>query len=145
MTATRSWGMQKREGTKGRILFIDDDADTCEMMSLLLGEAGYEATMASSFAEGLSKAESDRFDLILLDWYFPDGTGIDLCKIIRARDSKIPIFFYTGMAFDAYIHKAMQAGAQGCFIKPVDVENLLQTLSLYSNTKSKTSKLNRQQ
>lgn len=139
MAAMRSWVMQEM---KGRILFIDDDADTCEMIKLLLGQAGYEATIASSVAEGLSKARSDRFDLILLDWYFPDGTGLDLCKMIRSQDSKIPIFFYTGMAFDAYIHKAMQAGAQGCFIKPVDVENLLRTISLYSNNKNGVRKLN---
>jgi two-component system, OmpR family, copper resistance phosphate regulon response regulator CusR len=140
MAAARSWVMQ---GKKGRILFIDDDADTCEMVRLLLGQAGYEAISASSCAEGLEKAKSDRFDLVLLDWYFPDGTGIDLCKMIRAHDREIPIFFYTGMAFDSHIHKAMQAGAQGCFIKPVDVENLLQTLSLYSNSKNGIGKPNR--
>lgn len=140
MIAARSWVMQEM---KGRILFIDDDQDTCEMISLLLGQAGYEATIASSVTEGLSKARSDRFDLILLDWYFPDGTGLDLCKMIRSYDSKIPIFFYTGIAFDAYIHKAMQAGAQGCFIKPVDVENLLQTISRYSKNENGIRKLNR--
>jgi len=141
MASARGWAMQK---PKGRILFIDDDADTCEMMSILLGQAGYETTSASSVNEGLKKAMSDSFDLILLDWYFEDGTGIDLCKTIRASDGEVPIFFYTGMAFESHIHTAMQAGAQGCFIKPVDVGNLLQTLSIYSSNKSKTAGPTRQ-
>jgi DNA-binding response OmpR family regulator len=131
MNAARGWGMNE---AKGRILFIDDDADTCEMIRILLGQSGYEAVSATSVAEGLMKARTDIFDLILLDWYFPDGTGIDLCKTIRTFNSKVPIFFYTGMAYDGHIKKAMQAGAQGCFIKPVDVSHLLQTLSRYSSS-----------
>lgn len=132
MAAARGWVMSK---AKGRILFIDDDADTCEMVRIVLGQAGYEAVSAMSVAEGLNKARTDIFDLILLDWHFPDGTGIELCQTIRTFNKEIPIFFYTGMAYDSHIKKAMQAGAQGCFIKPVDVSHLLRTLSTYSNSR----------
>jgi CheY-like chemotaxis protein len=119
--------------TRGRILFIDDDKDTCDMMRTLLGGAGYDAVSASTVTEGLRLAKTDSFDLILLDTYFPDGTGVELCQMIRTFDKQIPIFFYTGMALDSEIDKAIQAGAQGCFIKPVDVKTLLQTVSRYSS------------
>jgi CheY-like chemotaxis protein len=121
------------EQTKGRILFIDDDRDTCEMMRTLLGGAGYDAVSAMTVTEGLRLAKTDRFDIILLDWYFPDGTGIELCQMIRTFDERIPIFFYTGVAQETDIDKAIRAGAQGCFIKPVDVRSLLQTVSRYSS------------
>jgi CheY-like chemotaxis protein len=123
---------------KGRILFIDDDTDTCEMIRIVLGQAGYEAVLASTVSEGLKKAKAGAFDLILLDWFFPDGTGIELCEMIRSFNGEVPIFFYTGMAYDSHIKKAMQAGAQGCFIKPVEVSNLLQTLSQYSGSRNNT-------
>ena len=137
MVATREWLMAEN---KGRILFIDDDIDTCEMIRILLGHAGYETVLASTVAEGLNKAKGEPFDLILLDWFLSDGTGIELCEMIRAFDNEVPIFFYTGMAYDSHIKKALQAGAQGCFIKPVEVGNLLQTLSRYSGVRDSTEK-----
>ena len=121
--------------TKGRILFIDDDEDTCEMMRVLLGIEGYEAVPASGVSEGLSLAKTDSFDLILLDWHFEDGTGIELCRMIRAFDGEIPIFFYTGGAHESELKKALKAGAQGYFIKPVEVIDLMRTVSRYSGNK----------
>jgi DNA-binding response OmpR family regulator len=120
---------------KGRILFVDDDQDTCEMMRILLGMEGYEAVPASGVSEGMSLAMAESFDLILLDWHFKDGTGIDLCRMIRAIDGVIPIFFYTGVAYESELKKALKAGAQGCFVKPVDVNDLMRTVSLYSGGK----------
>jgi DNA-binding response OmpR family regulator len=56
---------------------VDDDLDTCEMLDILLGDAGYEITFATSVAEGLSLANSKQCDLILLDGLFKDSTGIE--------------------------------------------------------------------
>lgn len=121
--------------TKGRILFIDDDEDTCEMMGILLGMEGYEALSASSVSEGLRLVRAESFDLILLDWHLEDGTGVDLCRMIRAFDGEIPIFFYTGVAYEPELKKALKAGAQGCFVKPVNVTDLMRTVSRYSGGK----------
>ena len=46
------------------------------MITLLLGQAGYEVIVATNIAEGLTLARKERFDLILLDWFFGDGTGL---------------------------------------------------------------------
>lgn len=128
MSAVKCWVM---EGTQGRILFVDNDSDTCEMVRTLLGNAGYETVTASSVTDGLLLARTDTFDLVLLDWHFQDGTGIELCRMIRTFDDKTPIFFYTGMASEEDGNTMRRAGAQGCFVKPVEVESLLKTLSLY--------------
>jgi two-component system response regulator HydG len=128
MTLTK--GTNGKHGSvKGRILFLDDNDDTCELLDLVLGQAGYEIVIGRSIAEGLQLIKGKPFDMILLDWYFTDGTGIDLCRAIRKSDGQTPIFFYTGVAQEQYIRSAMQAGAQGCFIKPVEMETLLQTIS----------------
>jgi DNA-binding response OmpR family regulator len=133
MIATREWLMDK---TRRRILFIDNDQDTCDMMRILLGQAGYEATAVKTLAEGLTLAKSSNFDMILLDWFFEDGTGIDLCKMIREFDGQTPIFFYTGMAGESSAKEMLRAGAQGCFIKPVEVDSLLQTMETYVGDKN---------
>ena len=118
---------------KGRLLCVDDDRDTCEMLTLLLGHAGYEVEHALSVGDGLRKARRGGFDLILLDWSFADGTGLDLCRRIRAFDSQTPIVFYTGEMDENAIELAIGAGAQEYLIKPVAVESLLQAISEYVN------------
>ncbi len=120
--------MQK---AKGRILCVEDDKDTRDMMSALLGLEGYEVREARSVAEGLSVAASDSFDLILLDWIFEDGTGIDLCKTLCSDGAHAPILFCSGVGSRAEIETAMRAGAQGFLIKPVDINELLQSITRF--------------
>ncbi|HXI93234.1 MAG TPA: response regulator [Blastocatellia bacterium] len=113
---------------KGRILCVDDDKDTRDLMAVLLGLEGYEVVQARNVAEGLALAVSDNFSLILLDWVFADGTGVELCKMIRRSSAAAPILFYSGMALKDDIENALSAGAQGFLVKPVDVEVLLQNV-----------------
>jgi CheY-like chemotaxis protein len=121
------------EKTKGRILCVEDDKDTRDMMSALLGLEGYEMVEARNIAEGLNLVTSSTFDLILLDWVFDDGTGIDLCKRLRDSGTHAPVLFCSGIGNRTEIEKAMQAGAQGFLIKPVDVNDLLQNIGRFVN------------
>src|SRR3981081_1100397 len=95
---------------RGRLLCVEDDKDTRDMMTALLGLEGYEVRQARTVAEGLSVATSDSFDLILLDWIFEDGTGIDLCKTLRSNGAPAPILFCSGVGNRAEIENAMRAG-----------------------------------
>jgi CheY-like chemotaxis protein len=119
------------KGTTGqrRILCIDPNQDVCEMVATLLGYAGYGVTYAMSVAEGLHLARSARFDLILLDSFFYDGTGLELCGTIRTFDTDTPILFYSAVAYETEMRKAMSAGAQGYIVKPLGTLDLVQTVS----------------
>ncbi len=117
------------EKNKGRILCVDDDKDTRDMMTALLGLEGYEVVQAQNVAEGLSFGMAENFDLILLDWFFEDGTGIDLCNTLRSRSAPTPILFYSGVDNRDEIESAMRAGAQGFLIKPVDFDDLLHSVA----------------
>ena len=120
-----------KERIKGHILCVDDDPDTCEMLTVLLGQAGYKVQYALSVRDGLAKARQGGFDLILLDWSFEDGTGLELCRQVRAFDAQTTILFYTGKIDEMAVEAALVAGAQGYLIKPVAVEQLLQSISAY--------------
>lgn len=122
------------ETTKGRILCVDENRDTLEMMNAVLGSQGYEVIKAQNVAEGLSQGVAADFDLILLDWAFEDGTGIDLCKMLRSTGTSSPILFYSGVSDGHDVEGAMHAGAQGFLIKPVDSIELLQSLSRLLNS-----------
>lgn len=113
---------------KGKILVVDKDGDTCEMMEFLLNLAGYEVRTATSISTSLDIIREQEFDLILLGWFFEDGTGLELCQLIRNFDTHTPIFFCSGNAYQSGIEKARRAGAQEYFIKPFDHLQLVKSI-----------------
>ncbi|HWP43131.1 MAG TPA: response regulator [Blastocatellia bacterium] len=111
------------------ILIVDDHEDTCIVLSKLLNNAGYEVATARTIASAVSLARSYRYDIYILDNWFPDGSGIELCKQIRASDSCTPIVFYSGVSGQLERDNAAIAGAQAYLIKPVDIDQLTGTIS----------------
>lgn len=77
---------------KGRILFVEDHEDTRDLMALILEQSNYEVLTASSIAGALELVKAERFDLFMLDSLLIDGTGLELCKRIRAI--ALPQFFF---------------------------------------------------
>jgi DNA-binding response OmpR family regulator len=108
------------EETKRRILCVEDDEDTCEMLTLALQLSGYEVVSAHTFADAITKALVGDFDAYILDSRLPDGSGVDLCKEIREFNSDTPILFYSADAYPREIEEAMNAGAQAYMVKPID-------------------------
>jgi CheY-like chemotaxis protein len=121
-----------------RILYIEDNQEAAEMMPLILAPAGYEVTTADSHQVSMEIVTGGGFDLILLESWLVEGSGIDLCKAIRAFDARIPIIFFTTAAFEKDIEKAMAAGADAYLRKPDDVSNLIPIISDLHNHKTMT-------
>ena len=105
---------------KCRILCTEDDADTREVLRLLLEMDGFDVTCAKDSRQALSLARAEKFDLYLLDNWLPDVLGYILCQKLREFDSTTPILFYSGAALPADRARAIAAGAQGYVIKPAD-------------------------
>ena len=80
-----------------KILIIDDDIDTLILVGLMLGRQGYQIAVASNGTIGLSKAASERPDLILLDVMMPDMDGYQVTERLRSDPSlaHIPIVMFT--------------------------------------------------
>ncbi|HEX5736731.1 MAG TPA: response regulator [Blastocatellia bacterium] len=111
-----------------RILCVEDDADSREVITILLGLWGYEVVTASSPTDGLELAQQDSFALIILDNWYEIGSGLELCKQIRGFDTNTPIIFYSASAYEVDVQKAMEAGAQGYLFKPTEIEVMVQTI-----------------
>lgn len=101
-----------------RILYIEDHADTRELVTLLLAQKSYEVITGSTIERGIALAGAGDFDLYLLDSWLPDGSGLDLCKQIRQFDKTTPILFYSAAAYAADSDRALRCGAQGYLVKP---------------------------
>jgi DNA-binding response OmpR family regulator len=114
--------------TKRRILCIEDNEDSCDILGIVLGNAGYELVSTNTVADALNKTLTESFDLILLDNHLPDGSGLELCQQIREVNNHTPICFYTSDAFLKQREAAMQAGANVYLVKPVHPGEIEQTI-----------------
>ena len=103
-----------------RVLCVDDDADVCEIVALILDD--FEVVSVHGIGEAYRRFRSETFDLILIDSRFSDDAGFELCNRIRLIDSKTPILFVSGapwVSSTPWIREpeALQVGAQGLIKK----------------------------
>ncbi len=104
--------------TRPRVLYTDDNEDSCLMLSTMLGFSSIETTSANTIDEALRLAHAEQFDLYLLDSRFPEGSGLELCRKLREFNSSIPIVFYSGDAGETDKEKGFTAGADAYLVKP---------------------------
>ena len=96
--------------SKKRILCVDDHTDMCELVAVILKK--YQVVSAHSMEDALRQATLEKFDLYLLDYHLPDGTGLELCLLIKNFDTETPILFFTGTS-SMTKDQASTVGAQG--------------------------------
>ena len=112
---------------KCQILYVDDHEDSSEMLKLVLSESDYEVQTAHTMDEAIQLSQSHQFDLYVLDKRVPDGSGMDLCKVLNQLTPGVPCIFYSGDAYETHRQEAMAAGADAYIPKP-DVETLIETV-----------------
>lgn len=112
-----------------RILCVDDDSDTCAMLKALFELEGYEVLGAGGTGEAVRLAEAVPCDLFVLDTRFPEGSGLDLCRVLKAISPGTPIIIYSGAASDADRAAGLAAGAMAYVGKP-DIEHLVNAVRL---------------
>ena len=112
-----------------RVLFIEDDADTRELVSFVLKRENFEVVLATDSEEALVAAGAMSFELYLIDNWLPGESGVDLCKRLREFDRRTPILFYSGAAYEHDKRAAFAAGAQGYLTKPSELGELVQEVS----------------
>lgn len=111
------------------VLYIEDHEDTRELVALVLSEHNYRVTTGTTIVDALKLSREHPFDLYMLDSWLPDGSGIDLCKSLLEFDPSIPIIFLSGAASAADRETAINNGAQGYLLKPIDLDVLCSEVS----------------
>ncbi len=106
---------------KERILFVDDDRQIVDMISLVLRQLGYRVTAFDNSIKALElfqKTPQD-FDLIITDMTMPNMTGLTLSKEIRKIRADVPIIICTGYSDQINEKKCKMHDIQGYVMKPV--------------------------
>ena len=122
-----------------RCILCVEDRETCELIDFLLSYSEYDYVLRTAItaAEGLLLAQSEQFDLCLLDLRLPDGSGLELCRQIRSLHPHTPILFYSRIAHEAYRQEALNAGAQEYLVKPQSMSALIEVIArLFRQAKS---------
>lgn len=100
-----------------RIFFVEDDLSLIHGLSFALRQQGYEVIVARTCLEAETLWQAGGFDLVILDVTLPDGSGFDLCRLIR-QSSKVPILFLTAADEETDIIMGLDIGGDDYITKP---------------------------
>ena len=103
------------------ILFVEDDQFISDMYARVLTTSGFHVDFAYTGTDGLAKAQTGKYDLILLDIMLPEMTGIEILQKLRGpKGEGVPntrIIILTNLAQDDSSQEALKARADGYLIK----------------------------
>lgn len=106
------------------ILIVEDDSVIAEGLAYALLGEGFLVKRAACAADCKTLVADEKFDLILLDVGLPDGTGYELCKLIKAQ-SDTPIIFLTACDDEVNVVMGLELGADDYVTKPFRIRELI--------------------
>ena len=109
-----------------KALVLEDDELIAELLQTILvglypGAAVY---VCDRLAEALEQARQSRFDLFLVDWNLPDGSGLRLVRQVRGSDDQVPVVIISARSDRESVLSAAHYGISGYITKPFDVETV---------------------
>ena len=114
-----------------RILCVEDNRDSREMISTLLRQADneYEVTAVETAAEALALNGKKKFDLYILDIWLPGMDGVELCRRLRERGVTTPIMFFSAMGVQQKDRDyVLSSGADEFLVKSIDLDRFIDTV-----------------
>ncbi len=118
-----------------KVLIVDDEEFTVDMLTTFLGMNGYETVGAYNGEDALVLAQIESPDILILDLMLPDLEGYDVCRRLRDFEptSKLPVLILSARTAQVDKDKALLAGADGYLTKPVQFPLLLVELTRLLN------------
>ena len=113
--------------SKGRILFVEDDAALVELLSYTFRREGFEVDATADGEEALARAEEHTPDLIILDWMIEGVSGLETCRRLRRLPgaANVPIIMLTARAEEADRIRGLETGADDYVTKPFSPRELV--------------------
>ena len=109
---------------KRTILLIEDEESITTPLAEALERDGFHTELAHTVADGLAKGRAVRPDLVLLDIGLPDGSGLDVCRELRASSS-VPIIILSARGEEADRVVGLELGADDYVVKPFSAREVI--------------------
>ncbi len=115
---------------KPKVIIVDDDRDTREMLAMALDLEGFVVSQAANGLRLISSLHVDRPDIILLDVNMSWIDGFELCRAVRKNDEfkNIPVVFVSARASSQDVRRGMEAGGNDYFVKPIELGHLVKRM-----------------
>jgi len=109
-----------------RVLVVEDDDVTAEMLAHALRDFGYEVEIAGDGREAFRQVRTGRYRLVVSDWEMPEMTGVELCRQIRSRlwSGYVYVILLTARSGTQNVVEGLNAGADDFISKPFQPEEL---------------------
>jgi CheY-like chemotaxis protein len=122
---------------KKRVLIVEDNMDTYELVHFVLEKNNFETFLAVNGRDGVNAAIKQKPDLIIMDLSMPEMDGWTATGLIK-RDPQtlsIPLVALTAHALPGDRQRAMDAGCDEYLTKPMDLGELVETIKYWVNKK----------
>jgi len=121
---------EKGTGQPGRIrlLLVDDEAGYVDVLSKRMSKRDIDVTKALSGTEGVQALRRGEFDVAILDLKMEDMDGIEVLKIFKVMDPKMPVIMLTGHGSEKAAREGLELGAFDYLTKPCDLEDLIRKI-----------------
>jgi len=149
MEKRRQAEMGNENNQNYKILIVDDIPKNIQLAANILQKEGYQMAFAQNGESALSQAQSNRFDLILLDVMMPDMDGFAVCEQLRKNSANrdVPLIFVTAKNLTESIVKGFEMGATDYVTKPFNGAELLARVKTHLElfrSREELKKVNRQ-
>jgi len=116
--------MSERNGVRGRVLVVEDEAYVRESLVEILNARRFAASAAASVAEALGRLERSPVDVVLSDLRMPGADGLELVRRMQTAAPDVPVVILTGHGNVASAVECLRAGASDYILKPAEPEAL---------------------
>ena len=107
------------------ILLLEDDMSLIDGLQYSLKKNGYAVEVARTVSEAKRLLQNiDQYDLLILDVTLPDGTGFEICEMVRNRNEQIPIIFLTASDEEVNVIRGLDSGGDDYITKPFKLGEL---------------------
>ena len=112
------------ESPSARILVVEDDRTTADLVALYLRHAGFDVHVDHTGDAALARVAADRFDLLVLDVMLPGASGLEICRRVRAREGTGVILLTARTSEDERV-RGLELGADDYVSKPFSPRELV--------------------
>ncbi|MGA2664872.1 MAG: response regulator [Nitrososphaerales archaeon] len=125
---------------KNSIIIVDDDESIRKTLAAILEQEGYDVETAGDGAKAILKSNEKLFDIALVDMRLPDMLGTELLGRIKERVPKTAKIMVTGYPTMQNAIQAVNEGADGYIVKPVEADVLLETIRKHLKRREEAAK-----
>jgi two-component system, cell cycle response regulator DivK len=120
---------------KKKILIVEDNNDSLEIMNLFITGMGHQAIKAKNSNEAMAFAEAEGPDLIFMDMQLPDVDGVKTTEMLKQnpKTSHIPVVALTAWMSAPWEERASKVGITTYLVKPISLKKLKETIGEYTS------------